>query len=115
MKQMNVSILGLSETRWKGSGASTFDEGKFIYSGGSCHERGVGMLLNAETSKCLDAFSTVSDRVLLIMMGDLNAKVGSERVQDIVGPHGLQDKNERGERLIDWCITNYQIITNTLF
>ena len=33
-------------------------------------------------------------------MGDFNAKVGSERVENIVGPIGEQ--NERGERLIEW-------------
>jgi hypothetical protein len=46
-------------------------------------------------------------------MGDLNAKVGSETVHDIVGPHGLGKKNERGEILLDSCIANDQIITNT--
>ena len=30
-------------------------------------------------------------------MGDLNAKVGDERYQNIVGRHGLGRRNERGE------------------
>ena len=37
----------------------------------------------------------------LIVMGDLNAKVGDERINDVVGPHGLGKKNERGERLME--------------
>jgi hypothetical protein len=58
----------LNETGWKDSGTITFDEGKFLYLGGSFQERGVGMLLNAETSKCLYDFWTVSDRVLLVKL-----------------------------------------------
>lgn len=48
-------------------------------------------------------------------MGDFNAKVGNERVDDIVGPHGLGALNERGSRLIDWCQRNDFSITNTWF
>ena len=40
-----------------------------------------------------------SDEAIRIM-GDLNAKVGDERYQNIVGMHGLGQRNERGERLI---------------
>ncbi|ESO02886.1 hypothetical protein HELRODRAFT_174328 [Helobdella robusta] len=39
MKKMNLSILSLSETRWKKSGVITFEEGKFIYSDGDSHKR----------------------------------------------------------------------------
>ena len=35
-----------------------------------------------------------------IVMGDLNSKVGSERVESIVGTFGIGDMNERGERLM---------------
>ncbi|GFS13724.1 craniofacial development protein 2-like [Elysia marginata] len=51
----------------------------------------------------------------LIIMGDFNAKVGQEQVEDIVGNHGLGIKNERGEKLIEWCQTNNIIIGNTWF
>ena len=43
-----------------------------------------------------------SDEVICIM-GDLNAKVAYERYQNIVGMHGLGRRNERGERLIQFC------------
>ena len=36
-----------------------------------------------------------SDEVICIM-GDLNAKVGDERYQNVVGMHGLGRRNERG-------------------
>ncbi|GFN92180.1 craniofacial development protein 2-like [Plakobranchus ocellatus] len=51
----------------------------------------------------------------LIIMGDFNAKVGLEKVDDIVGKHGLGIRNERGEKLIEWCQTNNIIVGNTWF
>ena len=39
-------------------------------------------------------------------MRDLNVKVGDERCQNIVGMHGLGRRNERGERLIQFCHEN---------
>ena len=38
-----------------------------------------------------------------IMMGDFNSKVGSERVEHVVGHFGMGEKNERGYRLIEFC------------
>ena len=55
-----------------------------------------------------------SDEVICIM-GDLNAKVGDERHSNIVGMHGLGGRNERGERLIQFCQENKLIIANTSF
>ncbi|GFN81087.1 craniofacial development protein 2-like protein [Plakobranchus ocellatus] len=51
----------------------------------------------------------------LIIMGDFNAKVGTEKVDDIVGKHGLGIRNERGEKLIEWCQTNNIIVGSTWF
>ena len=39
-----------------------------------------------------------------MMIGDMNAKVGHGRTEDIVGPHGLGIINERGDKLLDWCL-----------
>ena len=47
-----------------------------------------------------------------IVMGDFNAKVGCERVDNIVGPCGIDDTNEREETLIEWCRANYFMLTN---
>ena len=51
-----------------------------------------------------------SDEVICIM-GELNAKVGDEKYQNIVGMHGLGRRNERGE----FCQENKLIIPNTWF
>ena len=42
-----------------------------------------------------------SDEVICIME-DFNAKVGDERYKNIVGMHGLGQRNEREERLIQF-------------
>ena len=52
---------------------------------------------------------------ITLVMGDLNAKLGRERVEDIVGPFGLGDRNERGERWAEWCVENEQVVMNTWF
>ena len=45
----------------------------------------------------------------------MNAKVGEGKEKDIVGPHGLGTRNERGEMLVNWCKGNDLMITNTWF
>ena len=52
---------------------------------------------------------------ILFVMGDLNAKVGKERTTNITGQYGLGTRNERGERLIEFCQQNELLITNTYF
>ena len=52
---------------------------------------------------------------IIIVMGDLNAKVGSEEIEQVSGKYGLGVINERGERWADWCKANNQVIMNTWF
>lgn len=52
---------------------------------------------------------------VLIVMGDLNAKVGSDKNNKIVGQYGLGRKNERGDRLIQFCTENKLVIANTFY
>ncbi|GFO08930.1 craniofacial development protein 2 [Plakobranchus ocellatus] len=40
---------------------------------------------------------------IIIVMGDFNAKVGDERVEDVFEPSGIENVNERGSGLIEWC------------
>ena len=53
----------------------------------------------------------------IIVMVDLNAKVGSqsEDEREVIGRYGLGERNERGERLLDFCWINRLFITNTKF
>ncbi|GFN97591.1 craniofacial development protein 2-like protein [Plakobranchus ocellatus] len=52
---------------------------------------------------------------IITVMGDFNAKVRDERIEDVVGPSGLGTVNVRGSRLIEWCKINDFIITNTWY
>ncbi|KAG1680289.1 Craniofacial development protein 2 [Nymphon striatum] len=65
------------------------------------------------------SFKREIDRIpnsdVLYIMGDWNAKVGSTRDPGITGSWGLGDRNERGQRLVDFCKENSLIIANTMF
>ncbi|KAF7252002.1 Craniofacial development protein 2 [Varanus komodoensis] len=52
---------------------------------------------------------------VLIIMGDWNAKVGSQRITGITGKFGLGVQNEAGHRLVEFCQENTMVIANTLF
>jgi exonuclease III len=54
---------------------------------------------------------------VLIVMGDLNAKVGIDASawNGVIGQHGIGEENERGERLLNFCSCNNLVIANTLF
>ena len=58
--------------------------------------------------------STKSSDVLFVM-GDWNARVGNERYKDIIGRYGLDEKNERGERFIQFCEQHRLMVANTWF
>ena len=61
------------------------------------------------------ALSTIKNYEFLIVMGDFNAKIGRGRTDNIAGPHGLGDRNERGDRLIEFCAQHELVIANTWF
>lgn len=47
-------------------------------------------------------------------MGHNNAKIGEEIYEDYVGSYGLDKRNERGERMLQFCVEEL-VILNTLF
>ena len=52
---------------------------------------------------------------VLFIIGDWNAKVGSQETPGITGKCGLGMRNEAGQRLIEFCQENALVIANTLF
>ena len=48
-------------------------------------------------------------------MGDINAKVGKAKHEKIVGDYGLGNRNERGDRLINFCQEQNLCILITYF
>ena len=49
------------------------------------------------------------------LIGDWNAKVGSQETPGVTGKFGLGIQNEAGQRLIEFCQENALDIANTLF
>ena len=52
---------------------------------------------------------------VLFIIGDWNAKVGSQDTPGVTGKFGLGVQNEAGQRLIEFCQQNELVIVNTLF
>ena len=52
---------------------------------------------------------------VLFIIGDWNAKVGSQETPGVTGDFGLGIRNEAGQRLIEFCQENALVIANTLF
>ena len=52
---------------------------------------------------------------VLFMIGDWNAKVGSQEIPGVTGKFGLGVQNEAGQRLTEFCQENALVIANTLF
>ena len=49
------------------------------------------------------------------IIGDWNAKVGSQETPRVIGKLGLGIWNEARQRLIEFCKENTQVIANMLF
>ena len=52
---------------------------------------------------------------VLLIIGDWNAKVGSQETPGVTGKFGFGVRNEAGQRLIEFCQENALVIANTLF
>ena len=50
---------------------------------------------------------------VLFIIGDWNAKVGSQETPGVTGKFGLGVKNEAGQRLTEFCQENALVIANT--
>ena len=61
------------------------------------------------------AIKQIKSNEILCVMGDMNAKVGSSAKRNIVGKFVLGERNERGERLIQFCEESKLTICNTWF
>ena len=51
---------------------------------------------------------------VLFIIGDWNAKVGSQELSGVTGKLGLGAQNEAGQRLTEFCQKNALVIANTL-
>ena len=58
---------------------------------------------------------TTTKKDVLFIIGEWNAKAGSQEIPGITGKFGLGVQNEAGQRLTEFCQKNALIIANTLF
>ena len=62
-----------------------------------------------------DLLELTPKKDVLLIIGDWNAKVGSQEIPRITGKFGLGVQNEAGQRLTEFCHENALVIANTLF
>ena len=62
-----------------------------------------------------DLLELTPQKDVLFIIGDWNAKVGSQETPGVTGQFGLGVQNEAGQRLIEFCQENALVIANTLF
>ena len=62
-----------------------------------------------------DLLELTPKKDVLFIIGDWNAKVGSQETLGVTGKFGLGIRNEAGQRLIAFCQENALVIANTLF
>ena len=62
-----------------------------------------------------DLLALTSQKDVLFIIGDWNAKVGSQETPGVTGKFGLGIRNEAGQRLKEFCEKNALVIANTLF
>ena len=62
-----------------------------------------------------DLLELTPKKDVFFIIGDWNAKVGSQETPGIIGKFGLGLQNEAGQRLTEFCQENALAIANTLF
>ena len=77
---------------------------------------------NAEEAEVEQLYEDLQDLLeltpkkdVLFIIGDWNAKVGSQETPGVTGKFGLGVQNEAGQRLTEFCQENALIIENTIF
>ena len=62
-----------------------------------------------------DCVRQVKERENVVVLGDLNARVGDLQIENVVGMYGVPGTNESGEQLVGMCMEHELVIGNTWF
>lgn len=72
-----------------------------------------------EIDMIYDYLEEIIDRIKgdehLFILGDRNLVVGERKEEGVTGGFGLGSKNERGDKLVEFCQGNKLCITNTFY
>ena len=71
--------------------------------------------LNGSMMTCNTSRTTTKKKDVLFIIGDWNAKIGSQEIPGVTGKFGLGVQNEAGQRLTEFCQENVLVIASTLF
>ena len=81
-----------------------------------------GLSSNAEEAEIEQFYEDLQDLLELIpkkdvlfILGDWNAKAGSQEIPGVTGKFDLGVQNKAGQRLTEFCQENTLVIANTLF
>ncbi|KAL1251969.1 hypothetical protein QQF64_019765 [Cirrhinus molitorella] len=170
MHRYNITLLGLSKTRWLQARQTRLGTGELLlYSGhedeNAAHTEGVAFMLSSTAQKALVGWEahgprmitasfrtkknikmnviqcyaptnghdkesknqfynrlqavldSLKDKDVNILMGDFNAKVGSDNrgYKEVMGQHALGEINENREKFVDICRLNKLVIGGSIF
>ena len=62
-----------------------------------------------------DLLALTSQKYVLFIIGDWNAKVGSQETPEVTGKFGFGVQNEARQSLVEFCQENALVIANTFF
>ena len=62
-----------------------------------------------------DLLELIPKKDFMFIIGDWNAKVGSQETPRVTGKFGLGVQNGAGQRLMEFCQENALVVANTLF
>ena len=65
-----------------------------------------------ELTECVDSLGKSS---CVVVLGDLNARVGDEEIEGVVGKFGVPERNGSGESLLNMCVENDLVVGNSFF
>ena len=57
----------------------------------------------------------LSTRNYVVVLGDLNARMGDGEVEGVVRKYGVPGENKSGERLLNMCVEQELVIGNSFF
>ena len=60
-----------------------------------------------------DLLELTPKKYVLFIIGNWNAKVGSQKISGVTGKFGLGVQNEARQRLTEFCLENVLVIANT--